>query len=152
VLDRWPLWDSADRVSVDKIHFSKTSDYDSRVVFAAGSFNWRVKVGDRTHVTEFESGPLRLALEIAAEEITWSRSSVLAADQVRAWFGGQVQVEQHPHPNYRTTAKRILIPLFIINAIPALLAPGNAMLYTLLAAAAIYLPAYLLDSQGPGKS
>jgi hypothetical protein len=147
VLDRWPAWNSADRVSVEGHAFNKTSEYDARVVFAAGSFNWRVKVGDTVHVTEFASGPLRLAAELSAEEMTWSRSQVIALDQVRAWFGGHVHAEQHPVPGYRAAAKRVLIPLFLINAIPLILAPGSVLLYLLLAAAAIYIPAHMLDKQ-----
>src|SRR5262249_47412403 len=89
VLDRWPVWDSVDRVTAAKLNFNKSSEYTARVVFAAGSFNWRVKVGDTVAVREFVNGPLRLAAETSAEEMTWSRSSVVALDQVRAWFGQQ---------------------------------------------------------------
>jgi uncharacterized protein DUF4178 len=147
VLDRWPIWDSADRVSIGGQPFTKSSQYDARVVFAAGSFNWRVKVGDTVHVTEFSNGPLRLAAEISREEMTWSRSSVVALDQVRAWLGDHVHAEEHPLPDYRKTAKRILGFLLIVNAIPLLLAPGSVLFYLLVAAAAIYGPAYLLDSR-----
>lgn len=147
VLDRWPVWDSADRVSVGQLAFRRSSEYDARVVFAVGSFNWRVKVGDTVHVTEFASGPLGLAAETTAEEMTWSRSSVIALDQVRAWFGGHVQSEHHPVPSYCATAKRVLVPLLLVNAIPLLLGPASVLLYLLLAAGAIYLPAYMLDSR-----
>jgi hypothetical protein len=42
------------------------------------------------------SGPLRLAAEVSREEMTWSRSSEVALDQVRAWFGMHVHAEQQP--------------------------------------------------------
>ena len=152
VLDRWPVWDSIDRVTLQQLSFQRSYEYDSRVVCAAGSFNWRVKVGDAVHVREFVNGPIRLAAETSAEEMTWSRSSVIAADQVWAWFGKLTKPvtasasEDEPVAGYRSTARRILFPMFLVNAIPVLLSPGRALIYTLLAAAAIYLPAYLLDS------
>jgi hypothetical protein len=152
VLDRWPTWDGAGHATLDQHQYNKSSEYSARVLFAAGAFNWRVKIGDVFHVTEFTSGPLRLAAEVSREEMTWSRSSEVALDQVRAWFGMQVHAQQQPPNSYRATARRILIPMLIVNAIPLLLGTGGAFAYTLLAAAAIYLPAYFLDAankQGP---
>jgi hypothetical protein len=153
VLDRWPTWDSADRVSIANLAFKRSSEYDAKVVFAAGSFNWRVKVGDAVHVTEFSSGPLRLAAETSPEEMTWSRSSVLAADQVRAWFGERIEDKKDgPAPSsYRATARTVLIAMLIFNAIPLLSASGAAFLWTLLTAGAIYIPALLLDSLNARK-
>ncbi len=145
VLDRWPLWDGAGHATLGDRRFDKSTDYGARVTFAAGSFNWRVSVGDAVRVIEFSSGTVRLAAEVSNEELTWSRSSQLPLDQVRAWFGAHVHAEQAPHPVYMETARRILIALVLLNAIPLLFATGNSLPYTLLGAAAIYLPAYFLD-------
>jgi hypothetical protein len=38
-------------------------------------------------VSEFEAGQLRLASETTPQEMTWSRSSPVSADQLKAWFG-----------------------------------------------------------------
>jgi hypothetical protein len=145
VLDRWPQWDGAAHATLGERRFDRSSDYGARVTFAAGSFNWRVSVGDTVRVIEFTSGSQRLAAEASNEELTWSRSSQLPLDQVRAWFGGHVHAEQSPHPAYMETARRVLIALLLINAIPLLFATGNSLPYALLGAAAIYLPAYFLD-------
>ena len=145
VLDRWPTWDGAGHASLDGRNFNKREEYGARVTFAAGAFNWRVSVGDTVHVTEFVAGSLGLAAEATNEELTWSRSSPLALDQIRAWFGGHVHVEQQPHPKYADTARRILIVYLVVNAIPLLFATGNSLPYALLGAAAIYLPAYFFD-------
>jgi hypothetical protein len=145
VLDRWPSWDGAGHASIDGVKFTRMSEYAARVTFAAGSFNWRVSVGDEVRVTEFTAGAVRLAAEASAEELTWSRATPLALDQIRAWFGGHIHVEQQPHPPYAQTAKRVLIALFLINAIPLLLATPYTLPFALLAAAAIYLPAHYLD-------
>jgi hypothetical protein len=41
--------------------------------------------------------------------------------------------------------------MLIVNAIPLFLGPGSVVLYLLLAAAAIYVPAWLMDSSGSRK-
>ena len=147
VLDRWPATDAAGHAMLDNHRYDKDTEYDARVSFAAGSFNWRVKVGDVVHVTEFVSGSLRLAAERSTQEMTWSRSSALSADQLHAWFGSDApsHIQQTAVRGYRATAKRILIALCCVNAIPMLLGAGQAIAFTLLAAAAIWLPAYFLD-------
>jgi Domain of unknown function (DUF4178) len=160
VLDRWPAWDGAGHAAIDAMTFTQTSQYVARVLFAAGSFNWRVSVGDTVQVTEFvKQGHLaqgnlaaawRLAAEVTPEEMTWSRSQPMPLDQVRALFGEHVHAELQPHPKYMQTARRLLIILLIINAIPLFFATANAIPYALLGAAAIYLPAYFLDRLDAG--
>jgi hypothetical protein len=146
VLDRWPAVDNAGHATLDQRIFNKDSEYGSQVLFAVGSFNWRVKVGDTARVTEFSAGPMRLAAELSREELTWSRSFEMASDQVRASFGLKALAESQAHPGYRAMARRVLIPMLVVNIIPLALATGNVLGYTLLAAAAIYLPAYFLDN------
>jgi hypothetical protein len=150
VLDRWPSWDGAGHARLDGLDFNRSSEYRARVTFAAGSFNWRVSVGDEVRVTEFANGFARLAAEASNEELTWSRSSTVPLDQVRAWFGGRVHAELQPHPRYGETARRVLIAFLVVNAIPLLFATGNALPYALIGAAAIYLPAYFFDRLDAG--
>jgi Domain of unknown function (DUF4178) len=145
VLDRWPVWDGAGRATVEGRSFSKVSEYGAQVTFAAGSFNWRVSVGDVVRVTEFSAGPLRLAAEVTDQEFTWSRSTALSLDQIRAWFGANVQAQTKPHPTYTATAKQIIVLLLLVNSVPLLFATGACLAYSLMAAAAIYLPAIFLD-------
>jgi hypothetical protein len=145
VLDRWPAWDGSGHARVDGVNYAQTSQYGARVLAAVGSFNWRVNVGDLVQVTEYGGGRQKLAAEATREELTWSRSAPIALDQVRAWFGNHVHVESQPHPRYRDTARRLLIAMALINAIPLLFATGHVMPYAILGALAIYLPAYFLD-------
>jgi Domain of unknown function (DUF4178) len=145
VLDRWPGWDGAGHANLDGMRFEQSARYSARVVFAAGSFNWRVSVGDVTEVNEFSGGSARLAAESTPEELTWSRSQPAPLDQVRAWFGGHVHADVVPHPAYTATARKILIGLALINAIPLLFVTSSVLPYALLAAGGIYLPAYFLD-------
>jgi Domain of unknown function (DUF4178) len=150
VLDRWPQWDGSGHASLDGANFGQSSQYGARVVAALGSFNWRVSTGNEVQVTEYSGNRMRLAAEVSPEEMTWSRSVSVPLDQVRAWFGGHVQVNEQPHPKYMDSAKRMLIALLVINAIPLYFATGNSMPYALLAGAAIFLPAYFLDKLDAG--
>jgi Domain of unknown function (DUF4178) len=150
VLDHWPQWDGGAHAVLDGHSYNKASDYGARVVFAVGAFNWRVSVGDVVRVAEFSDGPLRLAAELSDEELTWSRSGAIALDQVRAWFGAHVHAELHPHPRYMDTARHLVIVLLVINAIPLLFATSSCLLFTLLAIAAIYVPAYYFDRLDAG--
>lgn len=145
VLDRWPAWDGAGHANLDGMRFDQSAAYAARVVFAAGSFNWRVSVGDVTQVNEFSGGLTRLAAESTPQELTWSRSQPAPLDQVRAWFGGHVHADVAPHPPYTDLARKILIGLALVNAIPLLFVTSSVLPYALLAAAGIYLPAYFLD-------
>lgn len=145
VLDRWPAWDGAGHANLDGVRFNQSAAYAARVVFAAGSFNWRVSVGDVTQVNEFSGGLTRLAAESTPQELTWSRSQPAPLDQVRAWFGGHVHADVAPHPAYTDLARKILIGLALVNAIPLLFVTSSVLPYALLAAAGIYLPAYFLD-------
>jgi hypothetical protein len=152
VLDRWPHPDGGGSVQFDNRQFNHTSDYQARVTFAAGAFNWRVRIGDAVRVSEYAAAGASLAAEISAEELTWSLSTPLAVDQVRAWFGTRVHAEQQPHPRYVETARKVVIALLVINAIPLLFATNPSWLYTALAAGAVYLPAYFLDRLDAGDA
>jgi len=153
VLDRWPSWDGAGHAYSDNVRFDKTSDYVAKVDFAVGSFNWRVKVGDVVRVTEFEGAGKRLAAEVSREEMTWSLSMPVPPDQIHAWLGVGVSGQATAtHLSYRAMAKRVLIPMLIVNAIPLLLATGSTFGYSLLAALAIYIPAYFLDARQDRRS
>jgi len=145
VLNRWPDWDGAATVAFEDRRFAQRVSYEAVVQFAAGSFNWRVVVGDRTRVIEFAQHETRLAAEITREEMTWSRSVPVPLDQVRAWFGEHVHADLAPPPSYRQTARKVLILLALLNVVPLIAAPATTLAYALLAALGIYLPAYYLD-------
>ena len=91
VLDVWPEWNwtGSATARLDKVDYEKTFEYPATVQFAAGAFNWRVKAGDvvRLHEFESQSGKASLSAELSAHELTWSRSTPVAHDQLKAWFG-----------------------------------------------------------------
>jgi len=88
VLNEWPeLGNGNVSVSLSGDSYLKAEEYEAVVLYAAGSFNWRVSVGDRNHVIEYKKGGRILASEADANEITWSAGREVAASQVGQWFG-----------------------------------------------------------------
>lgn len=61
--------------------------YDSRVEEVFGAFNWRVRRGDITHISEYANGADVLTREATDDEITWSLARPLADAVVRRAFG-----------------------------------------------------------------
>lgn len=156
VMPEWPAWErvGADTVMLDKIKYAKLYDYDAKVVYAAGAFNWRVQAGDHVHVYEFEAGQTRLAAELTDEELTWSRSSRVPADQIHLWFGVPTKSVRRAAPpekgRYGSAAKKFIMVMLAVNAIPMLVNFGGSFAFNLLGALAIYLPALFLDSIDKG--
>lgn len=143
VMDEWPEPGSpaATQVSHHKVGFSRTLDYPARVTYAAGAFNWKVKAGDRVRVREFERGQISLSAESGDTELTWSRSSPVADDQVRAWF----KLPARPR-TIKTTLSladlkwRFLLWLVGLNLVPLAFNPGETLLWLALGIAALLLP------------
>jgi len=86
VLDTWPRTVSGDAVSYQGQTFRQGYDYQSEVLYAAGTFNWRVQVGDTTRLTEYGKRARRLTRETSATEIVWTLSTTVARAQVAQWF------------------------------------------------------------------
>ncbi|MEC5398364.1 DUF4178 domain-containing protein [Uliginosibacterium sp. H1] len=85
VLDNWP--DAAtSQVRVDGRVYTKMYDYRRTVTFAAGAFNWRVKVGDRANVSEYKSSNQNVTAERTANELSWSYGSQVSSQTVAQWF------------------------------------------------------------------
>ena len=55
--------------------------------FAAGAFNWQVKVGDTVAITEYRGSRGTLSSERTPAEITWSLAQRVPAGTVDGWFG-----------------------------------------------------------------
>nr|WP_229262049.1 DUF4178 domain-containing protein [Duganella guangzhouensis] len=156
VLSEWPQWyaPGSASVTVDKVKFERLYDYGAQVTYAVGAFNWRVAVGDRTRVEEFQAGQLRLASETTREEMTWSRSAPVSADQLKLWFGeafkGRVKAPSRGQPlvnnRYRSTAKYIIWFMLALNAIPLLTNFSGTWFLSAIGALALYLPATFLDN------
>ncbi|CAN5253881.1 DUF4178 domain-containing protein [soil metagenome] len=151
VQEKWPNWTEPESVVLGQAKFRKLYEYTATVKFAAGAFNWRVHLGDQTRVIEFENGGTRLAAEITTEEITWSQSTPVAADQIKAWFGEKINAAKPSAPKSSLSGKFIFW-ILALNAVPLLAAFGKTWFLVLLAVAAIYFPAkYIEGLDSPAK-
>lgn len=86
VLDEWPEQTSGDSVSFRGERYSKLYRYGAEVVYAAGAFNWRVAVGDKTRIIDYAKGDQKLTAEASPNEITWSLTRPVPGTQVKQWF------------------------------------------------------------------
>ena len=152
VQDEWPSWSHGETASVGNTTFKKLYDYNAKVIFAAGAFNWRVNVGDVVNVTEFECGQNKLAAEMSTEEITWSQSTPVSADQIRAWFGEQIHADKAgaAASNPKSLSRKFIFWILALNAIPLLMNFSGSFFIVALAVAAIYYPAKFLGPAGKG--
>ncbi|MDY7574907.1 DUF4178 domain-containing protein [Actimicrobium sp. CCI2.3] len=148
VKEKWPNWTNGDTALLDKVNYTKLYEYRATVSFAAGAFNWRVTAGDKTRVVEFENGQNKLTAEMTAQEMTWSHSSPVAADQIRAWFGKDIKADKADDgaPLKSGTTHKFMLWILALNAIPLLLNFWGTVFYTALALAAVYFPARYLES------
>lgn len=153
VLDEWPTGAAGDEdiVSLSGAKYKRLYNYPAVVTYAAGSFNWRVSVGDRVDVTEYSCGIARLAAEKDEHEITWSRSMGISASSIRLWFGQEVKADKPglsaEEGTYRRLARNLLIALFFLNIIPILATDSSALIYSGIAALLIWLPAAYFDKR-----
>lgn len=68
-------------------HWREQYTYQSKVMYAIGAFNWRMKIGDVTRLQSFSSGSQTLTAESNANEMTWSWARPVSDASVRQWFG-----------------------------------------------------------------
>jgi uncharacterized protein (DUF983 family) len=151
VQERWPQSTLGSEVKLGQRSFHQIADYTATVTFAAGAFNWRVAVGDRTRIIEYENGATQLAAEITECEINWSLVKPVPADQVKAWFGAGVNGAKKKTAaaatgNCTAAAKTFSIGLLLVNAVPLLMSFGRTWIFTVIGIGCIYVLAYYQDN------
>lgn len=146
VLDEWPGWFKEDAVTLGKATYQQLYRYPATVTFAAGAFNWRVNAGDQTDIIEFGTGQKKLAAELTAEELTWSQSLPVSADQIRAWFGDKIAADkEEASDGWDGLSTKFIWWILGLNAIPLFFSMGDTWLPVLLGLAAVYLPAKAIN-------
>ncbi|HEX8610967.1 MAG TPA: DUF4178 domain-containing protein [Telluria sp.] len=140
VMHRWPQWNPAagDVARAENLDYGKSDSYLATVVAAAGAFNWRVSVGEQVFVTEYENTSGTLAAETTREEMTWSRSTRLAFDQIKTWFGISPKTvegayETQTKPQGSGTLQKFFWWLLGLNLIPLIANFGETALTLLVA-------------------
>ena len=87
VLDSWPESVSASAVRLDGAAFTRMQAYGAEVTYAAGAFNWQVKVGDKVSLTDYRGSRGMLTSERSPSELGWSLAQRVPASTVDGWFG-----------------------------------------------------------------
>ncbi len=155
VLEDWPQFASlnADRVSYNSVDYDKLYDYEATVEYVAGAFNWRVQAGDRARVYDFKQGTASLSAELTAEELSWSHSVPVAADQIMAWFGKGAQglsksAASRPDKLRTKSDSQVKFVWWILglNVIPLLVNFGGTFWILLIALIALFYPAKYFQS------
>ena len=144
VLEDWPQEPmAASRVTLGGVAYDKLYDYVATVQYAAGAFNWRVAAGDTAQVYEFQQGPTTLSAELTADELTWSRSTPVATDQIMAWFGkGAAVLNTAPSPSQKAGSPAKFVWWILgLNAIPLLVNFGGTFWVLIAALIALFYPA-----------
>jgi uncharacterized protein (DUF983 family) len=146
VMDEWPAAAGAAAVRLDGAAYTHLYDYTARVELAIGAFNWKVAAGESVRVSEYKHGQTRLAGELGTEEFTWSRSTRVSADQVRAWFGLSTKAVPSPlePPGAGATvgaqSGKFLLWLCGLNLLPLILNFSGAAPWLLIGMFALLLP------------
>jgi len=138
VLNEWPKALSADTLSFRDQQYKKLYEYDAIVLYAAGAFNWRISIGDKTHLADYAKGDQKLSAETTAEEMTWSAARKVSQQQVAGWFGkaSAVQSESSAGKSPAVTARTALVYSCLIAAlnVPLSFASGRRGLLVILVA------------------
>jgi uncharacterized protein (DUF983 family) len=142
----WPDWGGKSEINVSGKPFKQLYDYQARVLYAVGAFNWRVEVGDRTRIVDFAQENNRVAAEITENEMTWSYATPVSADQIKAWFGQDIKADKSSS-NSGVSLKAFMITLAIFNAIPVLFGHSSNWIILGLIALAVYLPYLYLNNE-----
>ncbi|MFC5548694.1 DUF4178 domain-containing protein [Massilia aerilata] len=153
VMDDWPAAAGSSSVRLDGAAYTHLYDYTARVELALGAFNWKVAAGDSVRVSEYQQGQTRLAAELSAEEFTWSRSTRVSADQVRAWFGLDARAVPSPlapagaGATVGAQSGKFLIWLCCLNIVPLVVDFSGAAPWLLIGLLALVLPPRFIKNE-----
>lgn len=94
VLDFWPKV-NGEVADLGNEKFKFAYEYDARVEYVVGAFNWKVQVGDVTTILSYHRGSDTLDAELSDKELTWSRSKDVETDVVLKAFNRQTNTEAY---------------------------------------------------------
>lgn len=127
VVDVFPESVSASAVRMDDAAYTRMDSYTAEVTYAAGAFNWQVKVGDKVSVTEYVGSRGTLTSERTPAEISWSLAQRVTAASIGAWFGkpalatAAIAAAAQPAPAATISREALYGPAFIASAVLLLL-------------------------------
>ncbi|MCP1573392.1 DUF4178 domain-containing protein [Herbaspirillum rubrisubalbicans] len=145
VTQTWPDCSDPEQVVQGRTRLRRQYDYQARVTYAVGAFNWKVAVGDVTRVIQYGQGAQTLTVEITGEEATWSEGKPVSNDQLNAWLGKEVVPPGGTQSgvSYMLLAHVLAVIFLTLNCIPIF---GDDHFWSaIITLALIYVPAHKLD-------
>ncbi len=90
-LSGWPSREQrGESVRLSGQTFNKQWEYGSQVIYAAGAFTWHIRPNDITYIIDYQgtskNNEDKLTCERYENEITWSRSRSVTAQDIATWF------------------------------------------------------------------
>jgi uncharacterized Zn finger protein (UPF0148 family) len=166
VLDEWPEQRSASSVELRGATYNKLYQYGAEVIYAAGAFNWRVAVGDRTRIIDYAHEGSKLTAEASDTEIVWSAASQVSEAQVREWFAKkpvsealrrtpEAAADTGSLPALKRATIIASIILAVINLPIAIAHEDEDLLVTLIGLGVLWIPFWLrkrFEHGGPGDA
>jgi hypothetical protein len=150
VLNEWPESLNGDTLFFQRQankKYQKLYEYNAEVVYAAGAFNWRISIGDKTRITDFGARGEKLTAEATDNEITWSASKKVPADQVGNWFGKTLAPSRGDSEEGQSltskAAKVYSILLAALNVPIAFVSGGRGLLIVIVGLLLIWAPVFL---------
>ena len=153
VLNDWPKSFSGERAVLKDVSYDKLYDYGAEVIYAAGAFNWRISIGDRTRITDYAKGDSKLTMEYSDSEINWSQAKPVTAQQVGTWFS-KPDLAKHQAAKEKTSAggsswvgmrkaaKVFSILLVLLNLPIIITSGGDGILGTIAALVLLWAPTF----------
>ena len=119
--------------------WKKLWTYRAKVGYAAGAFNWRLKVGDITEITDYQANEQKISAEKTAQEVTWSLAQKVPNALIEKWFNKSLP---KPMINANSGNKMLFFKIFasllwIIN-LPLIIFGSGSFVLTLIATAILY--------------
>ncbi|CAM3673813.1 DUF4178 domain-containing protein [Bordetella tumulicola] len=123
VCDTWPSRNNSNSFNWRSKTYRKLYDYTSKVTLALGAFNWRVKVGDTTQISDYQSGNRKLTREEGLNDLGWSASVPVQPSSLAQWFGqpelasvtASATRSSGDKDTYRSWAMRASIAMLFLN-------------------------------------
>lgn len=148
VLNEWPEFPISDPLIFKNNSYKKYYEYGAEVIYAAGAFNWKVSINDKTRITDFGKGYEKITLERSSNEITWSLSRQMKTAVIFQAFGKAVNTasledgEDGDKTFIKQTVK-IFTTLFLVINIPIAFFSGMEGLFIMLSAVVVlWLPLF----------
>ncbi|WP_201799813.1 DUF4178 domain-containing protein [Andreprevotia sp. IGB-42] len=148
VLDEWPERFTSMEATLRGKEYKNLYNYASVVGYAVGAFNWRVKVGDITHLADYKGPDGKLSKESTAQEAGWSLARPVTAEQIAQWFAKPAKAIPAGAAAVSDSALKspaiVAIVLLLLINLPLWLASddgGGIFFVTLIAAVLLWWPA-----------